>query len=164
MSSYQVLVARVDCFSETPVSTYGKLLRQQVEGIMECFTSETVRKKNIDDMKEAEEAALEVKEKAIKKKKKASGTAKRLAEEIAAGQLKPRFTRMFRSQKKKRKRTRPEMDNFHKTSNSNSKSEFHSLNINFNQVIFPLSIHFFRNLYPISLFTITIDLFCIDFM
>ncbi|PIC32433.1 hypothetical protein B9Z55_012762 [Caenorhabditis nigoni] len=89
MSSYQVLVARVDCFSETPVSTYGKFLRQQVEGIMECFTSETVRKKNIDDMKEAEEAALEVKEKAIKKKKKASGTAKRLAEEIAAGQLKP---------------------------------------------------------------------------
>ncbi|PIC34534.1 hypothetical protein B9Z55_014154 [Caenorhabditis nigoni] len=84
MSSYQVLVARVDCFSETPVSTYGKFLRQQVEGIMECFTSETVRKKNIDDMKEAEEAALEVKEKAIKKKKKASGTAKRLAEEIAA--------------------------------------------------------------------------------
>ncbi|PIC34581.1 hypothetical protein B9Z55_014190 [Caenorhabditis nigoni] len=63
MSSYQVLVARVDCFSETPVSTYGKFLRQQVEGIMECFTSETVRKKNIDDMKEAEEAALEVKEK-----------------------------------------------------------------------------------------------------
>ncbi|PIC40388.1 hypothetical protein B9Z55_011747 [Caenorhabditis nigoni] len=35
-------------------------------------------------MKEAEEAALEVMEKAIKKKKKASGTAKRLAEEIAA--------------------------------------------------------------------------------
>ncbi|CAO4382520.1 unnamed protein product [Caenorhabditis nigoni] len=68
--------------------------------IGECFTSETARKKNIDDMKESEEAALEVKEKAIKKKKKASGTAKRLAEEIAAGQLKPRFTRMLRSQKK----------------------------------------------------------------
>lgn len=57
------IAARVDCFSETPVSTYGEFLRQQVEDRLEYFTSGTVPKKNIDVMKEAEEAAVEVKEK-----------------------------------------------------------------------------------------------------
>ncbi|EFP07111.1 hypothetical protein CRE_12866 [Caenorhabditis remanei] len=77
------IAARVDCFSDTPVSTYGEFLRQQVEDRLEYFTSGTVPKKNIDVMKEAEEAAVEVKEKVVKKKKKAAKKAKRLAEEAA---------------------------------------------------------------------------------
>ncbi|PIC54561.1 hypothetical protein B9Z55_003765 [Caenorhabditis nigoni] len=75
-----VLTARVACFSETAVSTYGKFLRQQVEERLECWTSGTVRKKKIDVLKKAKEAAVEVK-KVIKNRKKASETTKSLVQQ-----------------------------------------------------------------------------------
>ncbi|PIC27141.1 hypothetical protein B9Z55_019482 [Caenorhabditis nigoni] len=97
------IAARVDCFSETPVSTYGEFLRQQVEDRLEYFTSGTVPKKNIDVMKEAEEAAVEVKEKVIKKKKKAAKKAKRLAEEMSAGAAEAEVDEEAPKPKKKKK-------------------------------------------------------------
>ncbi|PIC54560.1 hypothetical protein B9Z55_003765 [Caenorhabditis nigoni] len=62
------------------VSTYGKFLRQQVEERLECWTSGTVRKKKIDVLKKAKEAAVEVK-KVIKNRKKASETTKSLVQQ-----------------------------------------------------------------------------------
>ncbi|PIC37304.1 hypothetical protein B9Z55_015979 [Caenorhabditis nigoni] len=77
---HSMLTARVACFSETAVSTYGKFLRQQVEERLECWTSGTVRKKKIDVLKKAKEAAVEVK-KVIKNRKKASETTKSLVQQ-----------------------------------------------------------------------------------
>ncbi|PIC37303.1 hypothetical protein B9Z55_015979 [Caenorhabditis nigoni] len=62
------------------ISTYGKFLRQQVEERLECWTSGTVRKKKIDVLKKAKEAAVEVK-KVIKNRKKASETTKSLVQQ-----------------------------------------------------------------------------------
>ncbi|CAB3397380.1 unnamed protein product [Caenorhabditis bovis] len=80
------IAARVDCFSDVPVSTYGEYLRGQVEDRLEYFTNGTVPKKNIEVMKEAEEAAVSVREKVLKKKKKAAKKAKRILEESASGE------------------------------------------------------------------------------
>jgi len=77
------IASRIDCFSETPVSTFGEHLRQQVEDRLKFFEDGEVPKKNIDVMKEAAEEAEPVIKKVLKKKKKAAKKAAAAAADIA---------------------------------------------------------------------------------
>ncbi|CAD6186857.1 unnamed protein product [Caenorhabditis auriculariae] len=74
------IAARVDCFSDVPVGTHGEYMKSQVEERLAYFASGTIPKKNIEVMKEAEEAAVSVREKVLKKRKKAAKKAKRILE------------------------------------------------------------------------------------
>ncbi|TKR86798.1 hypothetical protein L596_011316 [Steinernema carpocapsae] len=66
------IASRIDCFSETPISTFGEHLRQQVEDRLKFFEDGEVPKKNVDVMKEAAEEAAPIVKKILKKKKKAA--------------------------------------------------------------------------------------------
>ncbi|KAI1724044.1 snoRNA binding domain, fibrillarin domain-containing protein [Ditylenchus destructor] len=71
------MAARIDCFSDVPVATFGEHLRQQVEERLKYFETGEAPKKNVEVMKEAEEEAEGVRHKILKRQKKAAKRAKK---------------------------------------------------------------------------------------
>lgn len=76
------MAARIDCFSDVPVATFGEHLRQQVEERLKYFETGEAPKKNLEVMKEAEEEAEVVRQKILKKQKKAAKRAKKAKLEL----------------------------------------------------------------------------------
>ncbi|CAI4225193.1 unnamed protein product [Auanema sp. JU1783] len=78
------IAARIDCFSDVPVTTFGEHLRAQVEERLKYFETGEVPQKNLVVMAKAQEEAKEVQTKVLKKKKKAAKKAKKVVEEEEA--------------------------------------------------------------------------------
>uniref|UniRef100_A0A915EPE3 Nucleolar protein 56 n=1 Tax=Ditylenchus dipsaci TaxID=166011 RepID=A0A915EPE3_9BILA len=71
------IASRIDCFSEVPVPTFGEHMRQQVEDRLKYFETGEFPKKNEDVMKEAGDDADTVRQKVLKRQKKAAKKAKK---------------------------------------------------------------------------------------
>ncbi|CAG0912797.1 unnamed protein product [Notodromas monacha] len=64
------IASRIDCFSETPTSVYGEMLKEQVEERLEFYNSGTIPRKNAEVMAAASLAADEIRAQISKKEKK----------------------------------------------------------------------------------------------
>jgi len=109
------LASRIDCFSETPVTTFGDHLKIQVEERLKFFETGEKQKKNADVMHEATVEASGVQAKLVKKRKKLEKKEKKAKEvevktEFVDNNIVPEDTETSPVKEKKKKRKIAEVE------------------------------------------------------